>query len=186
MSESTKSGLLILQDVRVPDNVEPGAAFDVEALVRNKAYGIFPWDPDLCQTGGYEIEVVFEGPGGQSVVKGPTCHGTTEIGSKDKTYSATFTAPNSGRARVECYVRLPGSGKRTQEVTASAAVTEYSPDQPTDPGESDGSDGSDGGWPGDDGDGDGPNIEGSAKWVAVAFIALALAWGADSAEGIVS
>jgi len=184
MSESTKGGNIILRSLSVPDDVEPGETFRAEAEVSNGAAYINPWDPDKCGLAppGYKLEVVFEGPGGQSVVKGPACQPTTEVGTNDETYSATFTAPTAGRARVEVFVRLPGSGKRTQAIDASASVSEGEPAAPDYPGDDgDRGDGGDGG-----GSSSGPNIEGSAKWVAVAFVALALAWGADSAEGIVS
>jgi len=177
VSESVKSGNIILRDVSLPDDVAPGETFRVEAEVSNGAAYINPWDPDKCGLAppGYSIEVVFEGPGGQSVVKGPDCLTTTEVGTRDRTYSATFTAPTAGRARVEAYVRLPGSGKRTQAMDASASISEGAPAVPDDPDDG-----------GDGGGGSGPDIEGSAKWIGIAIVAVALAWGADSAEGIVS
>lgn len=141
MAARTKGGNIILSDVRVPDYVEPGESFEVEAVVSNGAAYINPWDPDKCGLAppGYKIAVEFEGPDGRTITK-RACHTTTEVGTRDVTYTATFSAPESGSARVEAKVRMRGSGKETPVVSASADVTEQSPEQsdgPT-PGDGDG------------------------------------------------
>lgn len=124
MSESTKDGNVILRSISVPDRVEPGETFQAEALVSNGAAWIGPFDPDFCDSNdGYRLSVVFEGPEGQRQVDGPKCHGLTAVRSKDETYSATFTAPQTGTATVEAFVRLPGSGKETGTVADSATVS---------------------------------------------------------------
>jgi hypothetical protein len=151
MAARTKGGNIILSDVRVPDYVEPGESFEVEAVVSNGALAIAPWDPDYCGNystdEGYKIAVEFEGPDGRSVTK-RDCIGMTEVGTRDVTYTATFTAAQSGAARVEALVRMPGSGKETAVVSASADVTEQAPEQSDGPTPGDG-DSSGGGNPWD-------------------------------------
>lgn len=134
MEARTKGGNIVLRDVRVPDSVRPGESFTAEAEVSNGAAYINPWDPDKCGLAppGYKIAVEFEGPDGRTVTK-PACHTTTEVGSRDVTYSADFTAPDSGAARVEAKVRMRGSGKETAVVSASADVTDQAPEEPDDP-----------------------------------------------------
>jgi|GEM_PF-5040512 len=156
---STKGGNIILSRVSAPDNVEPGESFTVEALVSNGAAYINPWDPDKCGLAppGYTLEVVFSGPGGERTA-GPACHTTTEIGTRDETYTATFTAPESGgTVDVEAEVVLPGSGKSTSAEGDTVTVTSTRPEEPEDPGSN-----SSGGSGGGGGGGGGmPNFSGS-------------------------
>lgn len=177
MSETTKGGNIILRDVRVPDSVAPGEAFDVEVDVSNDAKFINPFDPDKCgiDPEGYKIEVVIE-HGAETRVKGPDCITMAVIGSKDKTYRATFTAPYvSGPSEVSAHVRMVGSGKQTREMEAATTVTEGAPSQPTDPG---GNDSGGGGidWPGGDG-GSGNPLDGlddaAMALVIIAFLLVA-------------
>ena len=137
MSESTKGGNVILRSVEAPDSVRSGESFTVEAVVSNGALVITGWDSDLCkghgeaEDGGYELQVVFEGPDGQTHTDGPNCHSTTTDGTRDLTYTATFTAPDYGdEAAVSAYVKLPNSGKRTDAIETRVAITDEEPEEP--------------------------------------------------------
>ncbi|WP_254272174.1 hypothetical protein [Haloarcula marina] len=68
----TKGGNIILRRVDVPDHVDPGESFEVDALVSNGAAYINPWDGDKCGLAppGYTIEVDFHGPDGATRTKG--------------------------------------------------------------------------------------------------------------------
>jgi hypothetical protein len=190
MAETTKGGNIILSDLRLPDEVRPGETFSAEAVVKNGAAYINPFDGDKCGLAppGYKLEVVFSGPNGREKVKGPDCLGTTEIGSRSRTYSATFTAPKSGLTAVDVLVRLPGSGKKTSPLRETAPVSTTGTENPDSPG-SDGSGG--GGWFGDGASGDnssgsGPfaDLENAANIGAALVVLLVIAWVLDSGAEI--
>lgn len=134
--ERTKGGNIALRRVDVPDAVEPGESFEAVATVSNGAAFINPWDGDKCGLAppGYKLNVVFEGPDGTTIEKGPDCLGTTEIGANEKEYRAVFDAPESGRAEVDAHVRMENSGKTTGVVSASANVSEDAPTSSSPPG----------------------------------------------------
>ena len=132
MSESTKGGNVILEQVRVPaGGVEPDQPFEVEADVSNGATHVMPWDKDRCRKpgtsgsdaiGGYTLEVVFE-VDGETRVAGPVCHRKVAFGKRTNTYSKTFTAPSGDQwIDAEVHVRLPGSGKETKEMSKTISV----------------------------------------------------------------
>lgn len=138
---STKGGNIILRRVDAPDSVDPGQTFEVEAKVSNGAAYINPWDPDKCGLAppGYKLEVEFYGPNGATRTVGPACHTTTEVGTRDETYSATFTAPETeGEVRVEANVRLVNSGKQTGTESATVTVSSGYVPGPEEPGGDDG------------------------------------------------
>ncbi|WP_225334912.1 hypothetical protein [Halomicrobium urmianum] len=185
MTQTAKGGNLKLTDVRAPDHVQPGEAFDVEADVENWALFVNPWEADNCEAtegedAGYEIVVEFDGPGSQTQDVGPMCHPITEIGAKNETYTATFTAPDSSDSvTVSANVHLPGSGDNTGEETATVTVESGESATPEDP-DDDG-----GGWPGltggddTDGGGQGPLAYFLPEWagpVAGLILLLALLW----------
>ncbi|WP_254272194.1 hypothetical protein [Haloarcula marina] len=140
----TKGGNIILRRVDVPDHVDPGESFEVDALVSNGAAYINPWDGDKCGLAppGYTIEVDFHGPDGATRTKGPMCHTTTEVGTRDETYTATFTAPeDGGEVEIEANVRLPGSGMETGTESAVLTVAEGHVPTPEPPGDDSNGDG---------------------------------------------
>jgi hypothetical protein len=183
VTETTKGGNIILSDLRIPDEVRPGETFTAQAVVKNGAAAIGPFDPDKCGLvpPGYKLKVVFTGPDGRENVKGPDCLGTTEIGSRSRTYEATFTAPESGLARVDALVRLPGSGKETSPLREETPVSTTATETPDAPGDS----GSGGGWLDDspdapDGSGPFSELEGAASVATVLIVLVAVAWALDS------
>lgn len=128
-AKRTKGGNVILRRVRTPDNVRPGESFEVEVDVSNGAAFIGPLEPDKCGLAppGYKIEVVAIGPKGETQTK-DDCITTTEVGTRDETYSFTFQAPETtGQWSVGGNVRMRGSGKETGRVGGSLTVTNSPP-----------------------------------------------------------
>jgi len=205
MSERTKGGNVILEQVLVPRTVEPGEPFEVEAKVSNGAGIINPWDKDHCRkpgaTGpdgasGYSIEVVFE-VDGETRVSGPTCIRKTAFGKRTNTYSKTFTAPSyGGSVDVEAYVRLPGSGKETGKMSQTVTVSSDDVEETDPPADDDDT--------GDGNDNDGDDDNGGNNPLAGIFpflfpdgggggglnalvgvlVLLAIAWMLDSGSDI--
>jgi len=184
---STKGGNVGLRRVSAPNQVDPGEPFQVDVEVSNGAAYINPWDPDKCGLAppGYKIEVVLKTPAGETLSKGPLCHTTTEVGTRDVTYTFTVDAPDDpgGRAEVEAHVELAESGKRTDAVEASTLVSDEAASQPSDPG------GGGGGLPDDlPGGGDGgtgplpDSIGGQVDRAVLLLGLLAVAWIAASAS----
>ena len=186
---TTKGGNIILRRVSVPDQVDPGEPYEVNVQVSNGASYINPWEPDKCGLAppGYKLTVVLRGPSGERLTKGPVCHTTTEIGTRDETDSFTVTAPQSGRAEVSAYVEMENSGKRTDKLEASSLVASEAPAQP-DTGSSD--DGGGGGGSGlfdgspDPTPGGGTSFDTYAEGAGLLIVLLAIAWLADSGASI--
>jgi hypothetical protein len=189
VTESTKSGDIILRSVSVPDSVRPGKSFTAEAVVRNGAPFVGPFDDDGCNPHsdrgiGHRLQTVFEGPEYQTKTDGPRCHKRSAVGVNDVTYVATFVAPDeTGTVTVSAYVELPGSGKRTDRMESQVTVTADAPAKPEDRDDSGSSDG----WFGDGDDsnnnGDsGPfaDLESAANVGAALVVLLLLAWVLDS------
>jgi len=186
---TTKGGNIILRRVSVPDQVDPGEPYEVNVQVSNGASYINPWEPDKCGLAppGYKLTVVLRGPSGERLTKGPVCHTTTEIGTRDETYSFTVTAPQSGRAEVSAYVEMENSGKRTDKLETSTIVSSTPAAQPDSGGGDDG--GGSGGASGLFGDSPTPNPTGTsfntyAKGAGVILVLLSIAWLADSGSDI--
>jgi hypothetical protein len=187
LSESTKGGNVILRRVSVPDHVDPGEAFEVDVKVEVGGAYVDPWDPDKCGPAedGYRIEVVLDTDAGR-LTKGPTCQLITEIGETEQIYTFSAMAPISGRAEVEAHLRLPGSGKQTDSVEASALVTDEPPEEANDPGNGNSNDEN-----GDPNNGNNPLNDlfggslGQLKWVVVlALIAWVLSSTSDISEAV--
>lgn len=192
MSESTKGGNVILEQVAVPaDAVEPGEPFEVSADVSNGAAYISFADADDCKrnhTAGYRLEVVFT-VNGETQVAGPACHLTTAVGKRTETYSKTFTVSDSGSVDVEAYVRLPGSGKETGEMSQTVTVTTDEVQESDPPAEEDDESA-------DDDDSDGGNNPlagifpfgggggGGLNALLGVVVLLAIAWMLDSGSDI--
>lgn len=138
MGKTTKRGNVILSNVEIPDRIEPGEAFEANATVKNGAAAIGPFDPDRCggTPVGYKISVEFDGPGFQHRTDGPKCHSITSIGANAREYSATFIAPDFGdEVSVSAEVVMGGSGKRTGEMSDTAALSAEPAETPSDPGD---------------------------------------------------
>lgn len=143
---TTKGGNIILREFSLPNSVRPGESVTAEVEVSNGASVIGPFDPDKCENvnPGYKTRVVLVHPDGTTQKSDTRCHGEAIVGTKDLTYTLTFTPPEtSGTHYYSAYVEMVGSGKTTESVDETVTVTETTPERPEDP--SDG-DESGGGW----------------------------------------
>ena len=194
---TTKGGNIILRRVDTPDRVSPGEGYEIDVTVSNGAAYINPWDPDKCGLAppGYKINVVIVGPNGERRESGEVCHTTTEIGSREETYSFELVAPETeDYAEVEAHVELVGSGKQTDSVASEFLVDAEESEQPDDPREDPGGDdggNDDGGsapWnnPGGSDPSDPLNIGGQMDKLLLVLGLIALAWAADSGAEVIS
>lgn len=125
----TKSGNVILRGVSVPNQVAPGETFEATVTVSNGAGYINPLDEDKCSLvpPGYKIEIVCDGPDGSRSTD--DCITTTEVGTRDETYTFVFTAPDANSTTVEAHVEMRGSGMETGEETATVVVSDSAPEE---------------------------------------------------------
>lgn len=139
---STKDGNIVLREFSLPDSVRPGESVTAEVEVSNGALAIGPFDPDRCGTvgPGYKTRVVVVHPDGTEQKSDTRCHGTTEIGTKDLTYSITLTPPETSDTHYySAFVEMVGSGETTESVDETVTVTETTPERSDDSSQDDGS-----------------------------------------------
>jgi len=173
---TTKDGNIILREFRLPDSVRPGESVTAEVDVSNGALYIGPFDKDRCGTvdDGYKVRVVVVHPDGTEQRSDADCIKKTEVGTKDETYSVTFTAPESVDTHYySAYVEMVKSGKTTATVDETLTVSEQSPERPTDPG--DGDDGSGIQWPDTpDAPDSGDLVGGNTKVIVALLVVVAI------------
>ncbi|WP_153952319.1 hypothetical protein [Halosegnis longus] len=198
MSERTKGGNIVLERVSAPDTVDPGEPFEVDAVVKNGAAFIGPFDNDSCRKNGeargYSLEVVFS-DGSETRVSGPTCMETKPLSRNAETHTETFTAPESGTIYVDAFVRLPGSGKETGEISQTVSVTTTDSEEPDPPADTDDESDDDGGNDDDSDGGSNPLAAifpfltdggggGGLNALLGVLVLLAIAWMLDSGSDI--
>ena len=191
---TTKGGNIILRRVDTPDRVSPREGYEIDVTVSNGAAYINPWDPDKCGLAppGYKLNVVIVGPNGERRESGEVCHTTTEVGSREETYSFELVAPESeDYAEVEAHVELVGSGKQTDSVASELLVSAEESEQPDNPRDGGGgNDGGDGSWTPPVGSTPDPsdplNIGGQIDKLLLVLGLIAVAWAADSGAEVLS
>jgi hypothetical protein len=148
-----KGGNIILREFRLPESIRPGESVTAEIKVSNGAIGIGPFDPDRCgginpgEGEGYKVRAVLVHPDGTKQRSDTDCLKKTAIGTKDETYSVTFTAPEATETHYySAYVEMVGSGKTTDSVDDTLTVSETTPERPEDPSDGDENGGSLGLW----------------------------------------
>lgn len=130
---SLKGGNLFLRKAAVPREVAPGGVVDIDTIVSNGALAISPFDDDECSNGanrcstqvgaGYCYNLRVNPDWTAADQTGPTCIGTTEIGTADQDRRWTFTAPGAvGDFVVTFQLEAVGTGERgriTQRITVT-------------------------------------------------------------------
>lgn len=144
MSQDVKGGVLYIHDLNVPDSVKPGESFNVRVKVNNAARIIGPGDPDRCWTNdsviGYSLEVLIDPGFGEVRSTGEMCMKGAGISENQQIFEFTFVAPDEpGSYKISSWMKLPGSGATSGELTDYVAVADNRPTNPDTGGESGGS-----------------------------------------------
>jgi len=124
-----------IEDVDLPDSLDPGASATARIDMTNTSNFINPWNANRCNEGnnyGLLVEGVLVGPDGEEFVGDTVCAKQHDlVASYEATSEVTFEAPErDGTHRYDAFVRLAETGEESSRLSESVDVYGDSGDAP--------------------------------------------------------